>query len=35
MSPAGYDCHGAENSISALLLTDPVFNDRLREVLES
>lgn len=30
-----YDCHGVENTISTLLITDPVFNDRLRKVLES
>lgn len=29
-----YDCHGSTNDVATLLLTDPVFNDRLRRVLE-
>ena len=30
-----YGCHGVENEVATLLLTDPLFNDRLRQVFGS
>jgi len=29
-----YGCHSAENDVATLLLTDPLFNRRLREVID-
>jgi len=30
-----YDCHDSTNEVSTLLLTDPLFNDRLRKVMDA
>jgi hypothetical protein len=30
-----YACHGVENDVATLLLTDPLYNDRLRQVFGS
>jgi hypothetical protein len=32
-APGEYSCHGVENDIATLLITDPLFNRRLREVM--
>jgi hypothetical protein len=30
-----YDCHDTTNDVATLLLTDPLFNNRLRQVMDA